>query len=108
GAEPIASSWRLPAGVQVSALPGFAEGDWWIQDAAAALPATLLNVQPGEAVLDLCAAPGGKTMQLAAMGADKKRIGGRLRFVLPRALGAVELMDDVPTEAVLAVLAELA
>lgn len=70
GAEPVATSWRLPAGVQVSALPGFAEGDWWIQDAAAALPATLLAVQPGETVLDLCAAPGGKTMQLAAMGAE--------------------------------------
>ena len=54
-------------------------------------------------------APGFAPQQvLAAMGADKKRIGGRLRFVLPRALGAVELMDDVPTEAVLAVLAELA
>ena len=69
GAEAVGQSWRLPAGAQVSALPGFAEGDWWVQDAAAALPATLLAVQPGESVLDLCAAPGGKTMQLAAAGA---------------------------------------
>ncbi|MFN4098887.1 MAG: RsmB/NOP family class I SAM-dependent RNA methyltransferase [Pararhodobacter sp.] len=69
GAEPVGFSFRLPAGGQVSALPGYAEGDWWVQDAAAALPATLLAVQPGEAVLDLCAAPGGKTMQLAAAGA---------------------------------------
>ncbi len=48
--------------------PGFAEGRWWVQDAAAALPARLLAVQPGESVLDLCAAPGGKTLQLAAAG----------------------------------------
>lgn len=63
-------SLRIEAGVQVSALPGFDTGDWWVQDAAAALPATLLAVQPGETVLDLCAAPGGKTMQLAATGAS--------------------------------------
>ena len=62
-------SLRLPMGAQVSALPGFESGDWWIQDAAAALPATLLAAQAGERVLDLCAAPGGKTMQLAAAGA---------------------------------------
>lgn len=49
--------------------PGFAEGDWWVQDAAAAVPARLLAVSPGETVLDLCAAPGGKTFQLAAAGA---------------------------------------
>ncbi|KPQ07305.1 MAG: 16S rRNA (cytosine967-C5)-methyltransferase [Rhodobacteraceae bacterium HLUCCA12] len=61
---------RLAAGGQVSALPGFAEGLWWVQDAAAALPARLLDATDGEAVLDLCAAPGGKTLQLAAAGAD--------------------------------------
>jgi len=49
--------------------PGFAEGAWWVQDAAAAVPARLLAVSPGETVLDLCAAPGGKTFQLAAAGA---------------------------------------
>lgn len=53
----------------VEALPGFDQGHWWVQDAAAALPARLLAPQPGEAVIDLCAAPGGKTLQLAAMGA---------------------------------------
>ena len=63
-------SVRLADAGQVSALPGFEAGDWWVQDAAAALPAKMLNVQPGEAVLDLCAAPGGKTLQLAAAGAD--------------------------------------
>ena len=62
-------SHRLPAGAQVTALPGYAEGDWWVQDAAAALPVRLLAPRPGEVVADLCAAPGGKTMQLAAAGA---------------------------------------
>lgn len=50
--------------------PGFTEGAWWIQDIAASLPVRLLGAQAGESVLDLCAAPGGKTMQLAALGAD--------------------------------------
>lgn len=51
-------------------LPGFAEGKWWVQDVSAAIPARLLGARPGEKVLDLCAAPGGKTAQLAAAGAD--------------------------------------
>ncbi|MGR3648830.1 MAG: RsmB/NOP family class I SAM-dependent RNA methyltransferase [Shimia sp.] len=63
-------SVRVPSGQQVSALSGYSAGDWWVQDAAAALPAKILDVQPGEKVLDLCAAPGGKTMQMAAAGAD--------------------------------------
>ena len=54
----------------ISAWPGFAEGGWWVQDAAAAIPARLLAVQPGQTALDLCAAPGGKTLQLAAAGAQ--------------------------------------
>ncbi|KIC36160.1 RsmB/NOP family class I SAM-dependent RNA methyltransferase [Leisingera sp. ANG-M7] len=62
-------SVRLANAGQVSALPGYEAGDWWVQDAAAALPARILNVQPGEQVLELCAAPGGKTMQMAAAGA---------------------------------------
>jgi 16S rRNA (cytosine967-C5)-methyltransferase len=49
--------------------PRFAEGDWWVQDAAAAIPARLLDVQVGQTALDMCAAPGGKTLQLAAAGA---------------------------------------
>lgn len=61
-------SIRLPDRVQISDLAGYKEGDWWVQDAAAALPAKFLDVKPGEEVLDLCAAPGGKTLQLAAMG----------------------------------------
>lgn len=55
---------------QISMLPGFATGDWWVQDAAAALPVRLFGDIGGARVLDLCAAPGGKTMQLAAAGAD--------------------------------------
>lgn len=63
-------SLRLTSPAQVSALPGYEAGGWWVQDAAAALPARLLDVRPGERVLDLCAAPGGKTLQLAATGAE--------------------------------------
>ncbi|QIE46100.1 methyltransferase domain-containing protein [Pseudohalocynthiibacter aestuariivivens] len=62
-------SVRLTQPGQVSTLPGFDTGDWWVQDAAAALPAQILSAQPNEAVLDLCAAPGGKTLQLSAAGA---------------------------------------
>ncbi len=53
----------------VSEMPGYAAGDWWVQDAAAALPARLLGNIAGADVLDICAAPGGKTAQLAAAGA---------------------------------------
>ena len=62
-------SVRFPAGTRVTELPGFAEGAFWVQDAAAALPASLLAARPGEHVADLCAAPGGKAAQLAAAGA---------------------------------------
>ncbi|MCU0902885.1 MAG: methyltransferase domain-containing protein [Tabrizicola sp.] len=62
-------SLRLRSPGQLSTLPGYATGGWWVQDAAAALPAKLLDAQPGEHTLDLCAAPGGKTLQLAAAGA---------------------------------------
>jgi 16S rRNA (cytosine967-C5)-methyltransferase len=61
---------RLDSGVQVTALPGYQEGAFWVQDAAAALPARVLDVREGERVLDLCAAPGGKTLQMAAAGAE--------------------------------------
>ncbi|EDQ06695.1 Ribosomal RNA small subunit methyltransferase B [Sulfitobacter indolifex] len=63
-------SVRVMNAGQVSAMPGFAEGDWWVQDAAAAIPVRVLAPKEGERVLDLCAAPGGKTMQLAAAGAE--------------------------------------
>lgn len=63
-------SLRLTDAGQLSALPGYATGGWWVQDAAAALAVGLLAPQSAEKVLDLCAAPGGKTLQLAAAGAD--------------------------------------
>ena len=63
-------SLRLAHPGQVSLLPGHDTGAWWVQDAAAAIPARLLDARPGERVADLCAAPGGKTLQLAATGAD--------------------------------------
>lgn len=63
-------SVRVHQAAQVSSLSGYAQGQWWVQDAAAAVPARILAPAPGARVLDLCAAPGGKTMQLAAAGAD--------------------------------------
>ena len=78
--EPLASetggavlptgSLRLPNRPQISTLPGYDDGAWWVQDAAAALPVQLLGDVAGKDVLDLCAAPGGKTLQLAAAGAN--------------------------------------
>ncbi|WP_150292959.1 RsmB/NOP family class I SAM-dependent RNA methyltransferase [Sphingobium estronivorans] len=59
---------RLPEGANIPDLPGFAEGAWWVQDLAASTPARLLGRGEGRHVLDLCAAPGGKTMQLASAG----------------------------------------
>ncbi len=62
-------SVRLTDQTPLSEREGFAEGAWWVQDAAAALPALLMGDVRGKRVFDLCAAPGGKAMQLAAMGA---------------------------------------
>jgi 16S rRNA (cytosine967-C5)-methyltransferase len=63
-------SVRVRSKGRIEALDGFAEGDWWVQDAAAAIPARLLGDVAGKRVADLCAAPGGKTAMLAAMGAQ--------------------------------------
>ncbi len=62
-------SVRVAGAGQVSAMPGYDAGDWWVQDAAAALPVRMLGDVSGLSVLDMCAAPGGKTLQLAARGA---------------------------------------
>ncbi|KAA2213964.1 RsmB/NOP family class I SAM-dependent RNA methyltransferase [Teichococcus oryzae] len=90
---------RFPAGTRITEIPAFAEGHAWAQDAAAALPARLLGAAPGSRVADLCAAPGGKTAQLAAMGAevvaverDAHRIG-RLRENLARLRLAAEIVQ---------------
>ncbi len=68
GAALPTGSVRLDRPGMISHLPGFAEGEWWAQDAAAAVPARLAGPGKGRRALDLCAAPGGKTMQLAAAG----------------------------------------
>ena len=70
GAEILpTATLRLKETTRVETLPGFDQGAWWVQDAAAAIPARLLGQMAGAEVLDLCAAPGGKTVELAAMGA---------------------------------------
>ena len=85
----------------VTMLPGFTEGQWWVQDAAAALPARLLGDVNGKSVADLCAAPGGKTAQLAHAGARVTAVDrspgrmARLRDNLARlALGAETVVAD--------------
>lgn len=73
----------LQAG-RIPDLPGFNDGEWWVQDAAAALPVRLLNVKPGLRVADLCAAPGGKTAELVNAGSDVTAVdisAARLRRV---------------------------
>ncbi len=97
-------SVRYPAGTRVTELPGYEAGRFWVQDAAAALPARLLHAQPGESVADLCAAPGGKAAQLAMTGAnvtaverDPRRIG-RLTDNLQRLhLAATIVQADATT-----------
>ena len=59
---------RLPSRTAVAGLTGYGEGKWWVQDVAASIPVRLLGAGEGRTALDLCAAPGGKTMQLAAAG----------------------------------------
>ena len=59
---------RLPSRTAVAGLTGYGEGRWWVQDVAASIPARLLGAGAGRTALDLCAAPGGKTMQLASAG----------------------------------------
>ena len=90
---------RLPAGTRVIELPGYEAGSFWVQDAAASLPVRLLAPLPGERIVDLCAAPGGKTAQLAAAGAhvtaldrDATRLA-RLRQNLRRLDLAVDVIE---------------
>ncbi len=94
---------RLQSGdSNLQALPGFSAGEWWVQDAASALPAKLLGDIKGRSVLDLCAAPGGKTAQLASAGAivtavdDSLTRMNRLRENLARLkLQVTTLLADV-------------
>lgn len=90
-------SVRVADAGQVSQMAGFAEGDWWVQDAAAAVPVMMLKPTAGMTVLDLCAAPGGKTMQLAAAGAKVTAVDisqGRTLRVTEN-LARVKLMAEV-------------
>jgi 16S rRNA (cytosine967-C5)-methyltransferase len=66
----LTGSIRLKTRESIATLPGYEHGEWWVQDAAAAIPAKLMMAQAGKRVLDLCAAPGGKTAQLASLGAN--------------------------------------
>ena len=70
GVPLFGASHRVAEQGRVEEMPGFAEGGWWVQDAAATLPVIMLGDVKGKKVIDLCAAPGGKTMQLAAAGAE--------------------------------------
>ena len=90
---------RMIAHGAVTALPGFAEGEWWVQDAAAALPVRLFGDVSGLRVADLCAAPGGKTAQLAAAGGRVTAVDraparlGRVRENLARLSLQAELVS---------------
>lgn len=99
GADKLAPNvLRLRGAGRVEDLPGYAEGHWWVQDVAASIPARLFGDITGSHVLDLCAAPGGKTMQLASLGArvtavdvSKERLA-RVRENLARAKLKAELV----------------
>ncbi|NCC21381.1 MAG: MFS transporter [Alphaproteobacteria bacterium] len=94
-------SLRRASGGRVTDLPGFDDGMWWIQDAAAALPARLLGDVNGKDVLDLCAAPGGKTAQLAAMGANVTALDRSIKRLqrLEENMKRLRLGEHVRTEA---------
>lgn len=93
---------RLPdaSGVSVPELPGYAEGAWWVQDFAASLPVRLMGDVSGMVVADLCAAPGGKTMQLAARGAKVIAVdrSARRLEILNRNLNRTGLAGQVQVE----------
>ncbi|MCX5514120.1 methyltransferase domain-containing protein [Kaistia algarum] len=108
-------SIRLASHGPLEALPGYADGEWWVQDAAAALPARLLGDIAGKSVIDLCAAPGGKTAQLAVAGAKVTAVDisdarlARVRQNLARlrldaTVVAADAGDYLPAEPVDAVL----
>ena len=97
-------SIRCAQAGRIEELPGYLDGAWWVQDAAAALPIRLMGDVAGRSVLDLCAAPGGKTAQLAALGADVTAVDksagrlGRLNENLSRlGLTAATAVSDALT-----------
>ena len=117
GAEPVlADTVRIEQRDRpVEALPGYEEGRWWVQDAASAIPARLLGLPAGARVLDLCAAPGGKTAQLikagylvTALDSDARRMERlaenlhRLDYTAQTIVGdAASFKPDEPFDAVL-------
>ncbi len=100
GSEKLAPNvLRLRGAGRVEELPGFKQGAWWVQDVAASIPARLFGDVAGSRVLDLCAAPGGKTLQLASSGAQvmavdlsKERLA-RMRENLARTKLKAELIE---------------
>jgi 16S rRNA (cytosine967-C5)-methyltransferase len=107
-------SVRLDTHAPVAELEGYADGEWWVQDAAAALPARLLRPRPGMRVVDLCAAPGGKAAELATAGADLTAVDRsaerlkllaanfeRLRLTCEIAVAEALAFDAAPFDAVL-------
>ncbi len=109
GAVTATGSVRLVGAHGVEALPGYDDGDWWVQDMAATLPARLLGDVRTKRVADLCAAPGGKTAELAAAGAQVtaldisasrlKRLSANLaRLSLSAETVAADLLDWQPAE----------
>ncbi len=100
---PTGSVRLVPTG-RIAELPGYAEGAWWVQDAAAALPARLLGEVAGKRVADLCAAPGGKTASLALAGASVTAVdisAARLERLAAN-LARLDLKADVVTADLLA------
>jgi 16S rRNA (cytosine967-C5)-methyltransferase len=103
-------SVRLPAASgAIPALEGFEAGEWWVQDAAASIPAKLFGDLAGKRVADLCAAPGGKTAQLAHAGAEvtaldqstnrlKRLVGNLERLALPATTVEANMADYRPDE----------
>jgi len=90
-------SVRLLARTPIPDLEGYADGEWWVQDAGAALPARMLEARPDERVLDMCAAPGGKTAQIALTGARVTavdRSAERLKLLAAN-LGRLRLHADI-------------
>jgi len=96
-------SLRLRRKGDVAAWPGFEDGSWWVQDAAAAVPARLLDVQAGETVLDLCAAPGGKTnnsyifpgVGLGVVASEARHVTDRMFAAAARTLASLVLPQDL-------------
>lgn len=115
GAAISTATVRLEDAQRIEALEGYAQGEWWVQDVAAALPVRLLGIVTGLSVADVCAAPGGKTLQLAAAGANVTAIDistsrlKRVRENLTRtglsativAADALSWKPDLPFDAVL-------